>query len=244
VFNRLLSFILKQRPDKRLGQRLPSAQATEQGLTLLECLVAITVIALTTSVITPVVVVAVASRVQNQQAEQAFQLAQSEVDRVRLILERGGTYNKNTIAIASVPGLTAISTVGVPTTINASTFSTSATAVKPIDVNGDGRSDFVVQAFRTPGIAASSTAADVPVAFDMGVRVYRFSDVDAGKTLSAQPANLTLTASSEDRGSGGGVRPLAVLYTTVIKGDRTDSLCKYYAYLGSTPASTSGIVCN
>ena len=37
-------------------------------------------------------VFSVATRVQNQRTEQALQIAQAEVDKVRLVVEQGGDY--------------------------------------------------------------------------------------------------------------------------------------------------------
>lgn len=62
---------------------------TDQGLTLIECLVALVVIALTVGSVTPALVISVATRVQSQKAEQAIEVAQAEIDAVRITLERG-----------------------------------------------------------------------------------------------------------------------------------------------------------
>lgn len=62
----------------------------QQGLTLLETLVAIIVIGLTAAAITPAFVLTVATRVQSQKAEQALQLARAEVDEIRTLMERRG----------------------------------------------------------------------------------------------------------------------------------------------------------
>ncbi|NET10377.1 MAG: type II secretion system protein, partial [Symploca sp. SIO2B6] len=66
-----------------------SSQSSEEGLTLLECVVAIAVIALTGAMIGPPLVMAAATRVQNRRAEQAQQLAQGEVDRIRAMVIQG-----------------------------------------------------------------------------------------------------------------------------------------------------------
>lgn len=208
---------------------------SNRGLTLIECLVAIVVIAASIAVITPAVVVAVATRVQSQQAEQAFQVAQAEIDRVKLIIDRGGDYTLN---IAEVANTVATANefeaeVDPPENVdalNAATFNYSTTldTAKPVDVDDDGVTDFAVQIFRTEG----STSGTRLVAFDMGVRVYRVGSVEnnTAAELATDQAELKFTS-----GEGqGGTRPLAVIYTTVVKGDNDDSLCNYYNFINST----------
>ena len=209
---------------------------SEAGLTLIECLVAISVIATSVAVITPAVVLAVATRVQTQRAEQAFQVAQAEVDRIKLIVERGGNYTLN---IANAPLANKIddfnnaTLVPSPTTINANTYATTLTATKPIDLDDDGNDDFAVQIFRTEG---NSTGAD-PSAFDLGVRVYR-ADVVQEKgpsgDLEISQASINLTSGEGQSGS----RPLAVIYTTIVKGDNERSLCDYHDFINNAQGTT------
>lgn len=78
-------------PKPRSGRRLALAlaSANSQGLTLIECLVAIIMVALVASAITPALILSVATRVQSQKAEQAMALGQAEIDRVRQLVEQG-----------------------------------------------------------------------------------------------------------------------------------------------------------
>lgn len=75
-----LGFLLKNRLQSKYS---------EQGFSLLEALISIAVIAVVISSFTPPIFLAVGTRVQNRRAEQAMQLAQAEVDRVRRLVERG-----------------------------------------------------------------------------------------------------------------------------------------------------------
>lgn len=59
--------------------------STEAGLTLLECLIAIAVIGITASLILPPLFLSAGTRVQNRRAEQAFQLAQEEINRLQTL---------------------------------------------------------------------------------------------------------------------------------------------------------------
>ena len=92
---------MKSRQLKKMVSTMsqPSTQTNDSGLTLIEGLVAIVIIAITTTVMTPMVILAVGARVQSQRTEQAFQIAQAEVDRIKVIVERGGDYTLN-IALA------------------------------------------------------------------------------------------------------------------------------------------------
>jgi len=77
----------------QLGQQLPvvapSNRSSESGVTLLECLIGIAVIAITATLILPPLFIASASRVQNRRAEQAFQIAQDEIDRIQTLVASG-----------------------------------------------------------------------------------------------------------------------------------------------------------
>lgn len=208
-----------------------SFQKTEIGLTLIECLVAIAVIAATIGVIAPITILAVATRVQNQRAAQAALIAQSEIDRVRLTIERGGDYTLSNIA--STTGT--LASVPAPENINATAASTTFNAARPIDINTDGNDDFAVQVFRTYSTAGVSNGQ--PVAFELGVRVYKARSVE---TRSASELGTTQAALTMTSGEGNGVvRPLAVLYTTLVKSDNKESLCDYYRYVAPT-ASVPG----
>ncbi|MEM8808541.1 MAG: prepilin-type N-terminal cleavage/methylation domain-containing protein [Cyanobacteria bacterium P01_G01_bin.38] len=219
-----------------------TAQPSEAGLTLIECLVAIAVIAASVAVITPAVVLAVATRVQNQRAEQAFQVAQSEVDRVKLIVERGGAYTLNIASdtaattvdeFSEAPGTPPVPVVPPPDDINDNTYSTTHTAAKPVDLDDDGNDDFAVQIFRTVGDSAGTQ----PSAFDLGVRVYRADVVEnkLASELAIEQAGINFTSGEGQSGS----RPLAVIYTTVVKGDRERSLCDYHDFIDSAQGTTT-----
>lgn len=203
---------------------------SEQGLTLIECLVAIAVIASTIGVIAPITILAVATRVQNQRAEQAIHIAQSELNRIRLTVERGGNFTLSNVA--STTGT--LDSVPPPENLDGLAASTSTNAARPIDINDDGRNDYAVQLFRT--YDPTGVVESTPVAFELGVRVYKARTIQefASTQLTTDQADLTLT-SGEGKGY---TRPLAVLYTTIVKSDRPDSLCDYYRYTNDAHNST------
>lgn len=239
---------LKQRvraiSHRLAGGRVNSLnQPDEEGLTLIECLVAIVVIGLTVSTITPAFIVSAATRVQSQKIEQALEVAQGEIDYVRLLLERG-TYTD-----AALPPSTAVSNFQpalwpgpTPGAANIVTVAASTpyqglanNKTKKVDIDGDGTYEFAVQAYRTQGIALEGNS----IVFGMGVRVYDIKAVENGTaTMATTAARAGLTGGEGERGR----RPLATIYTTVGKGDKANSYCQYIRVLNasaSTPLTCS-----
>ncbi len=226
----------------RLKQHL-LANRTSDGLTLIECLVAIIMVALVVSAIAPALVISVATRVQSQKAEQALELAQSEIDKVRLLIERGEAYDTGTQSTlpASAPFTGAFTTdnqvalvvgptYGVPATNTA--YPNTAFKTRAADLNGH---QFAVQVYRTPGTFVGS----VPVTFNLGVRVYDYAAVTAtgSGNLAKDPAKLRLVS-----GKGEGTAlPLAALYTT-ITASNSSALCNYIKNLDATASVPTG--CN
>lgn len=224
----------------------PSSTGSISGLTLIECLVAIALMGLTSAVIAPVMVFSVATRVQSQRAEQALQIAQGEVENVRLMMERGNDIS--TVLghypdpIANPASTTTIAATDGPTSYNTGAnkyqFTSDYQTAKLVNIDDDAEDEFAVQMFRTVGVGSP------PVAFEVGVRVYdirAFTGSDGGP-LSADPASLSFTSGEGQRGN----QPLAVIYTDIFKGDRDDALCEYREHLNSTattPVSMDGINC-
>jgi len=77
--------------------------STEDGLTLLECLIAIAVVGITAALILPPLFLATGTRVQNRRAEQAFQLAQEEINRLQA-MAANGDHQRNRLPVAAVTG--------------------------------------------------------------------------------------------------------------------------------------------
>lgn len=226
--------------DKRKpAQRLSS----EDGLTLIECLVAIVIIAITTAAIGPMMVFSVATRVQNQKAMQASQLAQAEIDKVRLTVEQGGDYAARldelfVVSASAISPPASVIDIEAPKRFRSSSESVEkVTDARKVDMDGDGDDDFAVQLFRTAGIevpARDSTLADTPVAFDLGVRVYDIRAESATSALQTDVADLAFTSGEGQRGT----RPLAVLYSQITQGDRQGSLCQYWQLTDPTGKKT------
>ena len=196
--------------------------------------------------ITPPIFWAVATRVQTQRAEQALKIAQGEIDRVRVLVERNETGS-----ITSLPP-----TVAGATEMEARKRSNSSSDKFPapnsakdgtklmskrdcgsgnnddgnpandvkkfirVDIDGDCKTDFLVQTFRSQGLDQSGNPFTGATnqnlsAFVMGVRVYSFVAESAlvANTGKTEPGALRST-----NGMGNQLdRPLAVLYSTIVR---------------------------
>jgi prepilin-type N-terminal cleavage/methylation domain-containing protein len=218
------------------------------GFTLIESLVAIIIVSLTVVSVLPPIFWATATRVQNRRAEQAVQLAQSEIERVRTVVERGsytaldlppvvagaGANNLKstpTLVPASYSGIRR-STVGDCRSLDDAKQPAAVAQYIEIDTdpkNDNCKADFMVQVFRSEGtVPEGSAVGSPPSAFTMGVRVY------------AEPALLALRrgdvldpkgTAAKLRGSSGlgqqSTRPMAVLYGTVVRSRAGNSLGVY-----------------
>ncbi|HHP7246168.1 MAG TPA: type II secretion system protein [Elainellaceae cyanobacterium] len=217
--------------------------APEAGLTLLECLVAIAVIALTGAMVGPPLLLATATRIQNQRAEQALQIAQGEVDRVRSLVERGEHTPTNLPAAAS--GNPALNTIATPASVVGSLKSVSSTCstytgaqipinrALQIDIDGDCQSDFLMQVFRTSGTVSQreQVGRNRPGEFDLMVRVYAaIAQTNLGN-LDTEPASLRFTSGEGNQRS----RPLAVLTTQITWSESDNSLFCYQELANCQP---------
>jgi prepilin-type N-terminal cleavage/methylation domain-containing protein len=244
-------------PFSKPAEPKPAEPGSDQGLTLLECLVAIFITGLMVSLITPPIFIAVASRAQTRRAEQALQVAQGEVDRIRVMVARSQheisklpkTVSGNLRSAAPPNSLT--SGIRSVQTCNPR-YDNSPLNVNQavqIDVDGDCKPDLFMQVFRTPGslsagqvLTSNSTpGSEKPSDFELGIRVYSIlAKSELGK-LKTEPVSLGLT-----NGEGGQrFQPLAVLYTPFSWSDQSETLCDYFqdsnpkALAGSCPTRTT-----
>ncbi|MGF1515413.1 MAG: type II secretion system protein [Elainellaceae cyanobacterium] len=232
-----------RRPWSNRQSAAIAPKAGEQGLTLVECLVAITVVGITGLLITPPLFISAATRVQNRRAEQALKIAQGEIDRVRLLIEKERQSVGGVDPVTNAPFLGRVlpqpvpnvATAPPPAVLSAEIESVSdscdtfdgtalpnAQTALQVDIDGDCDIDYFMQTFRDDGTANASDA-DKLNEFRMGVRVYAASAAD-------NFANLEITEASLKYASGLGnqrVQPLAVLYSDFVWSDRAQSVCEY-----------------
>jgi type II secretory pathway pseudopilin PulG len=235
------------------------AAAPTAGLSLTECLVAIIVFSLLGLSITPPIFLAAGTRVQARRADQANQIAQSEIDRVRTVIERGSS----TLTTADLPAIAAappgnlkaapVATVATtpsvtnPLLTNANcpavgslyirdVKQVGATNLVLVDQDGDCQPDYMMQVFRDQGNAPTPT--DVPTSFNVGVRVYTLTGNAANETLIAdRTASLVLTTGPRDVIDGNKRRPLAVLFSTITRSDTSGGLGGICRQLGGNDST-------
>lgn len=222
----------------------PNSIQTEQGLTLIECLVAVFVTGLMVSLITPPIFIAVASRAQTRRAEQALQVAQGEVDRIRVMVAR----SQHEVGLLPKTVAGNLQRVPAPGSLVAGIKSSqlcnprydntplNVNQAVAVDVDGDCSPELFMQVFRTAGTFSSSQStagvADAnkkPSDFELGVRVY--SILASGNRPGNSWANLQTEPASLGLVNGEGsqrLRPLAVLYTPFSWSDKSETLCDYF----------------
>jgi len=244
----VLNYWLRQGRD-----RPRPSNPSEAGLTLLECIVAMVMMSIVAVAITPPLFLATASRVQSNRAEQATQIAQGEIDKVRVIIERG-EYVTSANPLESLPqeGSEDIVKTPAPNPVPELTALEStrekcdkkiaflpASSLRPVDIDGDCQPDFAVQTFRTPASSKNSVTATtglvIPISFRLGVRVWAYQPLKTNtQPLATSPASLQLTTSVGEQG----IKPLAVMYTQLTRADTRVSYEKLCQSMGGTDGCT------
>lgn len=234
---------------------------SELGLTLMESLVGIMVIGVIITAISPALVIAFATRIQNYRTQNAQRIAQGEIDRVRLVVESGeysnsdwllklppsvgqtgaGQFNLDDIVNSPDPSLNQ----GTCPQVNVQ-GSVSTRSWCTVDINGDGpdKWDVAVQTFRSSTPTNAFTAAgDRPIAFIMGVRVYTRA------ALEANPSELKTFPRRETAvGFSGGRKalrlPLVTRYEIIARSDLNISSKTYCELSQNLPGENASINCD
>lgn len=222
----------------------PPLPSPDQGLTLIECLVAIIIITITILAITPPILLATATRVQSRRAEQANQIAQAELDRIRFVVERGG-YNLNDLpgstgnnnqlinaAAATSPPAALLQSprdcpqfTRYPTTTPLPVNSLVLVDIDgKLDENGRCTAEYMMQVFRNNGPTLPGTPTPPPITFNVGVRVYAYNPNEAFPTLLTTRSSLVAGTTARDRRANNARQPLAALYSTMARNDQNRSL--------------------
>jgi len=223
-------YFLWWKPSKKINK------SSEQGLTLLESLVGILLITLVLAASTPPILLSAETRIQNRRSQQAMQIAQREVDRVRLIMEQENSRNDDLpLEVSTITNPDNINNVDPPSSICTTCDPyASYPYISFTQVVKDG--DFLIQVFREPGIKESNLSSTIPptdptpndaedkvMAFRLGVRVYSLAAQQNLSSLQKEPASLVMTNTFGQQTT----RPLAVLYADMARSDLTLSLAAY-----------------
>jgi type II secretory pathway pseudopilin PulG len=216
------------------------AEHTE-GFTIIESLMAIMIITIIISFISPLMLLSVATRVQNRRVEQAMDIAQSEIDRIQVLMAQGvSVATEVNLPPGTMNGanITNVSQVAAPSTIPVATVFTNpnqtgypptdANQLRKIDMDGDGKTDFLVQIFRDQGARFGQGIAGSQLGiFRMGVRVYASSAEENLGNLQTKMASVSFASGLAQQRTN----PLAVFYSEVSRSDLDISLETYQDYL-------------
>ena len=236
-----------------LTQKMAASRqlSSDQGLTLIEGLVAIVVVSITLVSITPPIFWATGTRVQNRRAEQALQIAQGEIDRVRTLVDQGkaaidllppdtGETNLRSATVSAPSAAKDGNVVTVnPRCINrddgkspeggakagVTKYLRIVTDSNPGNPN-DCEPNFLMQTFRSTGVDGSGnpvTGTAIPEGFVMGVRVYSFVAEKNLGNLQTEQASLKGTSGLGNQLT----RPLAVQYSTIVRSNASNNLNVY-----------------
>ncbi|WP_264319455.1 hypothetical protein [Zarconia navalis] len=217
---------------------LGTARPSEEGLTLMESLIAVVMVSAVAVAITPPIFLSVATRVQNRRAEQALQLAHGQIDQVRVLVEQGLDASNIEQLPALAAGAASLDDVNPPgseySALQSTNYSCSDYDVNPkqvpvnqalpIDINGDCEADFFVQTFRYKDVEGPITPG-VPIVFNMGVRVY-YRNAELQNAEKKQASLKLTTGEGQQR-----THPLAVMSTALAQGDKDGSLDGYRQFL-------------
>ena len=213
-----------------LELRIRRSASPSQGLTLIETLVAILVMALITSAIAVPLLLSVGTRVRNQEIEQGIQVGRRQIEQARIQMVNWDGVLSDGDLIDDIPILADTTdfdgTVGSaadvrpPTNVCETTGVTGGTETCPtntvqymrgFDFDEDGAWDYYVQAYRTnETIVGGETQS-----FDLGVRVY---PQDVVKTDGAIITPLKTEPDTSPLSSGRkNDVPLVSLYTSLYR---------------------------
>jgi len=220
-----------------LGFKLNDRASTEQGLTLIESLVALVITTIALTAVAPPLLFSAATRVQSRNIQQAQGVTRQEIDRVRAIFTRedGLSPSKQDGNVPPKSSTSPLHQTNGPETLTADRSQlTDPKKALTLDVDGDNEIDVFVQLIRDEGACFTSGRAEEQLAvFEMGVRVY---DIAAKENLG----NLNTIVASAKITQGLGQRttnPIAVAYTEISRSDLKLSLTEYQKYLSGTSAS-------
>jgi prepilin-type N-terminal cleavage/methylation domain-containing protein len=231
-----------------LSKSHAQSPASPTGFTLIESLVAVIVIAITVVSVIPPIFWATATRVQNRRVEQAVQLAQGEIDRVRNGIER------QDFSLADLPpevtGAAVRPDPGAPTSIDPTRRRSvdplcvqgladsgrppaDPRAAIPVDTDGgdDCKAEFFIQVFRgQPVNLGSTTAGVVPDGMVVGVRVYSIAAANTAGTAfnSDPPLQKEIGKLRATNGLGTQrTRPLSVQYSAIVRSNGSEGMTLY-----------------
>lgn len=179
-------------------------QSTQSGFTIVESLMAIVVVGILMTAITPAIVLSVATRVQARRVELASQAAKAYIDDVK-----SGKIEPPTTTVARTTSQYFLESAPVPTALT-DLYCVSLDNTPGCSINSP--QDLAIQAFRSQ---FSTDADDVQKGYRLGLRVYRVDAFSDSTALSKGKKQATFT------GGLGELKTPLVEMTTEVVADQT-----------------------
>ena len=215
-----------------LAYWLNLAKNREKGFSLTEVIIAMFIGSGILSIISPMLVLASASRLVTSRTEKAFEIAQGEIDRAKTKITQGvdqdDTSGKLPPVTDQITGQN-LKTVSAPTEVVSERQDLTYDKLLAIDSDNDGENDFLVQLFRDQGVSFDGGyfTNNQLAAFRMCTRVYAGVAENNLDSLETETASIYFTQGLQDQQT----KPLAVLCADVINGNSKLSLKQYQDYL-------------
>lgn len=212
-----------------MGLQLQRPQHFNQGLTLMECVIAILVVNLGVAMLAAPLLMVAATRLRNDRINQATELARAEVDRLRVMMEQGIEI-RDTMASVLPPESSVRVTLDQANRLSQqpapnSLADCSGSLGLPSSANEAcyrrlNNTEFAVQVYRGQ---LNVNSAGLVLAYPVQVRVYSAQAVPVTSSetpIGEEPAAMTSSM------VGAETRPLAVLTTQIIRSDSAQTLCR------------------
>ena len=209
----------------KLGKiQLPHPQSSQSGFTIIESLVALIVVALLLAAVSPVIVLATATRLQARRVELATQAARAYIDGVKagtipdaavdptLQLTAANSASPRTIA---TPGAYLLGSVNPPTSPSGlNCFTKSGNISTVCDSSTPNTTPlFYIQAVRG---AVTGSDPDKGQSYRLGVRIYR---ADAFPGAIASNNGTKTTQATFTGGLGNRYAPLVEMTTDIVRSE-------------------------
>lgn len=173
----------------------------QSGFTIIECLMAIVVVSILMTALSPVLVLSVATRVQSRRVELATQAARAYVDGVR---------NGTITTPSQIPANTSLSNFAAPVyplpSCSPNSYCQGSQSLYCFDSNGNGScnsSDLIIQGFRD--------SVNPDNGYRLGLRVYRADAFNDTSSLLTNTKQATFTG-----GLGNRKAPLVEMTTDIV----------------------------
>ena len=220
--------------------QLPHAQSSQSGFTIIESLVALVVVAVLLAAVSPVIVLATATRLQARRVELATQSARAYIDGVKAktipdppidpTLSLTAASSTATRTLASAPSAYLLGNVSAPTSSSSlDCFTTNGNISTVCDSASSNTTPlFFIQAVRSAVVISGIVSdPDKGEGYHLGVRIYRADAFTGPGTPTASNPNTKAKQETFTGGLGNRYAPLVEMTTDIVRSQPSYSgLCQ------------------